>query len=327
MNPDVASAVRALEARSVLTPAEADHLLRVAEGKLVSVRHELRLLLYAGVVLITAGVSVLVGENLERIGPIAIALGLSAFAALCLLWVLRHLVPFSWGEAAPAHPAFDYILLLGVLLLSADVAYIEAQFTPLGANWPWHLLGMSLVMGALSLRADSRVVFSLSLSTFAAWRGVSLSFLEGGFWSNFETATRLNTALVGLLFVGVGFGLLHYRRKPHFEPVATYLGWTLFLVAVASGALSEAPSYGAYNVVLLFLGAGLGLRSLRGGRFPLFAMGAASAYVALSRWAVPILDDETLVFSWFLVTSIASIAALVRTHRTLEQGSWKKDRS
>jgi hypothetical protein len=327
MNPDVAASVGALEERNILTREQARHLLRLAEGKLVSVHHELRLLLYVGVVLIAAGASVLVSENLERIGPLAVAVGIGVVAAASFLWIVRTAPPFSWREAPSTHVAFDYVLLLGVLLTSADVAYVEAQFTPLGADWPWHLLSMSVFMTAVALRFDSRIVFSLALSTFAAWRGVSLSFLEGGFWNNFETATRLNAAFVGLLFVGVGFGLVRYDRKPHFEPVATYLGWLLLLLSLASGALSDAPSTDAYNVFLLILGSGLAWYSFRGGRFPLFAMGAFSGYVALSRWAVRILDDDTLVFSWFLATSVAAIVALVRTHRALEQGSWKKTRS
>ena len=62
-------------------------------------------------------------------------------------------------------------------------------------------------------------------------------------------------------------------------------------------------------------GGGLALHSFLRGRFPLFAMGSASVYVALSRWAVRVLDDDTLVFSWFLVTSVAAMVALVRAHR------------
>ena len=44
-----------------------------ASDELVSVRWELRTLLYLGVLLVTAGVGLLVKENFDRIGPVAVA--------------------------------------------------------------------------------------------------------------------------------------------------------------------------------------------------------------------------------------------------------------
>lgn len=317
MSPDVARAIPHLRDRGVLSETAARLVLRVARGDLVSVYYELRLLLYAGVVLVVAGVGSLVQESLERVGPVAIAAALGMVAVGSLLWIGRRAPAFSWGPTVSPHVAFDYILLLGVLVASADLAYVESTFTPLGANWPWHLLLVSLAMMALAVRFDSRVVFSLALSTFASWRGVSVSILERGFWSNFATATRLNTAICGLLFVLLGRFMARENRKPHFEPVATYLGFVLTLVSLASGALTDEPSWSAWTFVLLILGVGLAVHSFYRERFPLFAMGALAAYVAFSRFVVPSLDDETLVFLWFLLTAIAAIFALIRVHRTL----------
>jgi hypothetical protein len=317
MNPDVATAVCELEKLRVLTPEQGKKLLRIARGELLSVYRELRFGLYLGVALITAGVALLVQQNLERLGPVSIALGLGIAAASCHLWVARHRPPFTWSKAESTHIAFDYVVLLGVLLASADLAYVEAQFTPLGPNWPWHLLIVSLFMALVAFRFDSRILFSLALSTFASWRGVSVSFLERGFWSNFETAARLNTAVSGFLFALLGAALARGGKKAHFAPVATYLGWTLLLLALASGALADDPFASVYTMALLAMGAGLAVHSFRGRRFPLFAMGASATYVALSRWVVPALDGDTLIFLWFLGTSLASIALLLRVHHTL----------
>ena len=56
MNPDVVRAVDALRRAGVLPPSEAPRLSRVAAGDLVSVRDELRALLYLGVLITVAGV-------------------------------------------------------------------------------------------------------------------------------------------------------------------------------------------------------------------------------------------------------------------------------
>jgi hypothetical protein len=322
MSPDVAKAIPQLQGRGLLTEVQARHFLRVARGELVSVRNELRLLIYAGVVLITAGVGVLVQQNVHRLGPVAIALAIGIAAAGCFFWIARYSTPFTWDEAPSTHFAFDYVLLLGVLLASADLAYVEAQFTPLGPNWPWHLLIASLFMALLAFRYDSRVVFSLALSTFAAWRGISVSFPGDGFWSSFAAATRLNTIGCGILFVLLGVLLARQKRKVHFEPVATYLGVSLALMALASGSLTDESSWSAYTAFLMLAGAGLAAYSLYfKDRFPLFAMGALSVYVGVSRVVVPSIDGETLVFTWFLLTSIGAIAALIVAHRAMERAS------
>ena len=178
LNPDVSAAVDRLVGEGVLSRDQARILGREARGELLSILPELRLLLYGGVVAVAGGVGWLVKQNLGRIGPLAIATALWLAAAASIAWCLRRAPPFSRGEQASPHLAFDYILLLGVLLTGAALAYVEVKFTPLGDAWSYHLLVMSLFAGALAVRCDSRVVASLALSSFAAWRGVSAAILE-----------------------------------------------------------------------------------------------------------------------------------------------------
>jgi hypothetical protein len=178
-------------------------------------------------------------------------------------------------------------------------------------------------MAALAIRFDSRVLFSLSLSTFAAWRGITGSLLGHDFWPSFGASTRWNALGCGLLFGLLGVLLVRNRRKEHFEPIATYLGVALTLLALASGSLGDEPAWGAYTAFLILAGAALAGYSLHSKRrFPLFAMGAIALYVGASRVVVPWLEDEeTLVFAWFLLSSAGVIAALAAAHRALEKAS------
>ena len=168
-----------LRARGTLTDAQAAFFGRIARGELVSVRIELQVALWAGVTMVAAGAGVLVKENLAHLGPVTIGAGIALAAALCLWYVARAAPAFSWGAVASPTLAFDYVLLLGVLLIGTDLAYLETQFKILGPNWPWHLLLLSLIQLAFAFRYDSRAVLSLALASFAAWRGVALSFPGG----------------------------------------------------------------------------------------------------------------------------------------------------
>jgi hypothetical protein len=317
MNPDVAAAVDRLREDGTLIPEQAALLGRAARGELISVRAELRLLHYGGVLAVMAGVGLLVQQNLDRIGPVAIAIGLWTTAILALVWAQRHAPPFSWGESASGHLAFDYILLLGVLLTGAALAYVEMQFTPLGAHWRHHLLIVGLFAAALAVRGDSRLVATVALTTLAAWRGVSASPLERAFWTaGDDGALRANAILTGLVFVGLGQALLWFERKAHFEPVATYLGWLLILGAVLSG-IDDGEADTAFRVGLFVIGAGLAALAFRGGRFPLFGMGLVAAYIGLSALVVEGVQEAAFGYLWFAATGIAVLVGLLVAHHAM----------
>jgi hypothetical protein len=316
VNPDVAKAIPTLVASGALPPGKSPVLLRVARGELLSVHGELRALLYAGVLLLTGGVGLLVKENLDRIGPLAIAVGIGLAAAAALAWVIVKAPPFSWGPVPSPNLAFDYMLLLGVLLAGADLAYVEVQFTPLGAHWTWHLLIMAILTGLAAFRFDSRVVFSLSLSTFAAWRGVSVAFF-GATLLKEENAVRWNAIACGVLFVALGWGLVRTGRKAHFEPVAANLGWLLVLGGVASGMLDSGNAAMAWSGALLLVGAGLAAGAFRARRFPLFAYGVLAAYAGLSYLMIEGLDLEMMGCFWFSITSLLLILGLLFAQRRM----------
>jgi hypothetical protein len=319
VNPDIARAIPELAASGALPAEKAPLFLRVARGELLSVHGELRALLYAGVLLITGGVGLLIKENLDRIGPVAIAVGIGLAAAAALAWVIAKAQPFSWGPVPSPHLAFDYMLLLGVLLAGVELAYVEWKFTPLGAHWPWHLLIMALLAGAAAFRFDSRVIFSLSLSTFAAWRGVSVALLGSGLWNGSGEAVRWNAIACGVLFTVLGVALARTDRKAHFEPVAVNLGWLLVLGGIGSGIVQSGDSALGWGGALLLVGAGLAAGAFRARRFPLFAYGVLAGYVGLSRVVFGIAKLEILGCFWFSITSLLLVIGLLIAQRRMKE--------
>jgi len=177
VNPDVVGAIARLRADGVLSPAQAARFDRVARRELVTLRFEIRALLYAGVLLLTGGVGALVAQHQHDIGPLAIAFGIGLAALGCLGWVARRAAAFSWGPVPSAGVAFDYVLLLGLLLAAADLAYVEAQLTLLGPRWPRHLLVVAALDLLAAYRWDSRTALGLALTSLAAWRGLAVGLV------------------------------------------------------------------------------------------------------------------------------------------------------
>jgi hypothetical protein len=325
LNPDVVAAVGRLQREGVLDGVQAARFGRVARGDLVSVHGDLRVLLYASVLVTMAGVSTLVAQNLDRLGPVAVATALAVSAAACLLWVARRSAPFTWDEVRSPHLALDYLLLLGVLLTGATLAYVEANFTALGRAWPWHLFIVSMLAGVLAVRFDSRVVFSLALSTFAAWRGVRTSLVDAVFF-NRPSALRAEAILCGVAFLGLGYALVRLRRKAHFEPVAVHLGWLLVIAALLSGSGPDTTEELAYSLAVLAVGVGLAVGAFRSRRFPMFVMGVLTAYAGLSLLFLRARPEAILGAFFFLATSVALLVGLFVARRGMDAAEFRRTR-
>ena len=159
--------IRTLHADGVIDAAVASRALALDRGEVFSLHHELRATLYAGVLLTMAGVGMILARNLDRIGPLAIVLAIALAAVACGVPAVRAKLA---GRALTV--AADYLLLLGVLLVSADLGYAERQFTLLGPWWSWHLLLLAVVHAAIAYAFASPLVLAASLTALAGWFGV-----------------------------------------------------------------------------------------------------------------------------------------------------------
>lgn len=314
MNPEVADAIPRLVERGILPAPTGALLLREARGERFSLHGELRLLLWAGVLSLTTGVGILVELNLERIGPLAIAVALGLGAAGALAWVFRVAPRFSWRQVPSPNLAYDYVLLLGLALLAADLAYVEVHFSPLGKSWPWHLLIVSLLYAAAAFRFDSRVVWSLALTTFAAWRGVAVTYLAPHIWARGGEVVRWNAFACGVAFCLLGWALKRADRKAHFEEVAVHLGWLAILGSLAAG-LAEWE----WGLVLLAVGAGLAAGAFWRRRFGLFAFGVIGGYAGLTRLLFAAHLGEILGCFWFSFSALALVVGLVIAQRRMRE--------
>jgi hypothetical protein len=306
---EVAVAVDELARRGVLDPAIAPRLRRAATGELISAHDELRFLLWAGVALIAAGAGMLVRAHLDALGPVTIALALGAASLGCLVWVWRRAPAFTWGEAPQAGFARDYVLLLGALLAAADLAFIEVKFVALGADWPWHLLIVSAAYAVLALRFDSKTLFSLALTTFAAWRGVSLVRM-GHVWDEpVQDPMVVEALLCGVLFLGLGMTCERLRRKPHFEPAASWLGWALIIAALVFRA-AEGPHAARYALALTASGAILAVFAWDAGHIGRYALGVGAVGFGVAAAIEGLFDISSASWTAFLLM-ILLIAGLV----------------
>jgi hypothetical protein len=320
MNPDVASAIARLRAEKVLSDGQAAFFDRAARRQLVSVRLELSVLLYAGVLILTSGVGLLVKEHQREIGPVAVAIGVGLAAAVCLAWVIRKAAPFSWGEVQSPNVAFDYILLLGLLLFATDLAYVEVQFTVLGPNWTHHLLVVGVIYFVAAYLWDSRTLLGLALTTLAAWRGVSLSLVRGSLWTADAGRLRWNAVALGMLYIGAATLSVRLKRKTHFEEVFASAGLLLLLGALVSGVLDDRSAWGLWLATLLPVATLVMWLSFGLGRSLYFVLGVAAAYIGLLRLIYEPFGSESGIPSLLAaLLGLGVLAFIFAAHRRMRE--------
>lgn len=185
----------------MLAHSDRDALLAIERREVFSLYAELRCLLYLGVALLVSGIGLYLKENVYRLGHLTIiaVIGACALASYFVVWVR--------DRDSESRVADEYILLLGSLLLSADVAYAESQYHLFDERWSFHLLILAVIHAAVAYRFDSRIVLSVAITSLGAFLGAQLSSgdplvrLERLFSMETELGTRLMlTALVLLVW-------------------------------------------------------------------------------------------------------------------------------
>lgn len=282
----------------------------LVRGEPFSLFLELNVLLYAGVVAFVAGLGWTVTTWSRQLGDILVLTILSAILAACFWYCFSRAREWSRAETLSPTPIFDYVLYLGSLTWSVELAYIEDRFHVLTGQWDLYLAATAALFFFLAYRFDNRFVLSLALSSLAGWFGLTISH-----WPSHQDATYRQYALLYCLLVGCGGALLHRRGlKAHFlgtylNIVANVLFWTLL-----SGVF-EAKDHGAWFLALL-LACGASLAwGLTRRQFVFVAYAAVYGYVGVSSILLRNIHHETAIFGYFVVTGVAMLVALIMIAR------------
>lgn len=180
----------------------------------------------------------------------------------------------------------------------------------LSGQWDLYLLATAVLFFFLAYRFDNRFVLSLALSSLAGWFGLTISR-----WPSHQNAAYRQYALVYCLLVGVGGALLQRRCvKPHFfgtylNIVANVLFW-----AVLSGVFERQDNDLWFLALLIACGASLAW-GLRRSQFAFVAYAAVYGYVGVSSLLLRNLHDDTAILTYFVVTGVAMVVALVMIAR------------
>jgi hypothetical protein len=282
------------------------HLASLARGDPLSLFLELNVLLYAGVLAFVGGLGWTVSTWSRQLGDVLVLTVLSAILVSCFWYCFSRAPAWSPAETPAPNPIFDYVLYLGSLIWSLELAYLENRFHVLSGQLDLYFLLTAGLFFFLAYRFDNRLVLSLGLSSLAGWFGLTISH-----WSAHQDAAYRQYALLYCLLVGAGGALLQRRGlKPHFfgtylNIVANVLFWALL-----SGVFNP-QGYGPWFLALLIAcGASLAWGLARR-QFAFVAYAAVYGYVGVSSLVLRGVNDGTGIFGYFVVSGVAMLVVLV----------------
>jgi hypothetical protein len=296
--------------RGVISPEQHVLLSGLSRNEPFSLFLELNILLYAGILAFVAGLGWTVGTWSQQLGDVLVLTILSTILAACFWYCFSRAPAWSPRETPSPSLVLDYVLYLGCLMWSVELAYLENRFHLLAGQWDFYLLATAGVFFFLAYRFDNRFVLSLALSSLAGWFGLTISH-----WPSRQDATYRQSAILYSLMVG-GAGVVLQRRglKPHFFGTYLNIAANVLFWALLSGVFMRE----GYLVWLLCLLAACGA-SLAWGlahrEFSFVAYAAVYGYVGVSAVLVRNMNNGTAILSYFFFTGVAMLVTLVTIAR------------
>jgi len=305
--------LRALHDEGTIDDATASRAVALDRGDVFSLHAELRAMLYAGVLLVLAGVGIILARNLDRLGPLVITLAIALAAAAAALPAARaRLAGRDVGVAA------EYLLLLAVLLASADLAYAERQFTLLGPLWSWHLLLLAVAGAAVAYLFSSALVIAAALTALAGWFGVGGS-IGDALQATFSTPELGGRALACAAVIGAWRAAdRHWRPDTRFSDVFDHF-WTNLAFWGGLAWCLEWPWLWAGLPLVAALSWISIWRGLEAGRESFLVYGVGYAALGTCFVVVPRIGNDTAVLGFVLLVVCVAAAALWQLRRRLRE--------
>ena len=301
--------IAARDAGAIDEPAAA-RLIAIERREIFSVHDELRVLAWIGAMAIVTGVGIIIQKHVHDIGPLTLAIAIGAAAAACYAFSV-------WRRASARRSLVDdSILLLGALLVSADVGFVEHQWHVLGSEWQRHFLLLTVVHGVGAYLFGSGALLSLSIAALAAWMGIERR-AEILFTATTDLAIRaFACAAILMAWREIDRRVRSIRDfEPYFEHFATNLAFWGALIFT-----SERDTRWLGLVIALALATFSLIHGFRRRREMFVIYAYIYALIAVDIVVGDFLrNDETLIATYLLLSTVAVIIALFATHMRLRK--------
>ncbi len=294
----------------------------------VSVYQDLLIVLYAGIFLLTAGLGIIIYKNLDSIGHTAIVIALAIGCLGCFYYALQKAKGFTRSKVESPDVLYDYVVLLGCLLLLILLGYLQFQYGLFGNRLGMATFVPMVVLFVTAYYFDHIGVLSMAITNLAAWVGISITPLRLLRDNNFNSQTIIISG-VFLSIVLIAAALLAEQKnfKKHFAFTYKNFGYHLFFVAAIAAMVVFNLLYLMIFIFLVAAGFFLYTLALKSHSFYLFVITALYLYAAISYVVIKGLisfDKQGeaviyLILLYLIASAIFLALFIIRTNKKIKQ--------
>ncbi|MGX5816556.1 DUF2157 domain-containing protein [Chitinophaga lutea] len=290
-----------------------------------SLHWELRILLYAGVLLLSGGLGVLIYQNIDTIGHQAVLALIALGCAGCFYYAVKRQPPFSRGKTAARDAWQDYIVLLGCLLFLTFITYLQAQYNVFGTRYGSLTFIPMVFLFACAYYFDHAGVLSMAITNFAAWLGLTITPLNLLTGNDFSSLRLICTGLgLGAILLLAGYASQRFDVKAHFRFTYDNFGVHVLIVSCIAGQFTQYRS-GFWFLGVIGLCYGLYRKAMAERSFYFLLFAILYAYVSLSRQVIYAFEGsrggETVIYLilfYFIFSAIAVVMLLIHLNKNMK---------
>lgn len=234
--------------KGLITENQLEEIKAYRSLNIFSLNAELKFLLYLSVVSFTSGIGVLIYENIDTIGHIAILTLLLIVIAVCFYYCFKNAKGFQKAETVFEHPVLEYLVLLANILTCIFIGYLQFQYKPFGNHYGLATLVPTIVSFFCAYYFDNKSVLTIAVTGLAAYVGLSVTPQALLSENNFQDYYNLSYSAV-MLSVLLILWTIYSRRislKTHFGLV--FLTFALHVISIAS--ISNLMSFDVFTWML-----------------------------------------------------------------------------
>lgn len=198
-----------------------------------SLHNELRFLLYLSVLLFTTGIGILIYQNIDTIGHIAILSLLLIVTVISFYFCFKNAVSFKKEEVLFPNPLYDYLVLTAVILSCTFVGYLQFQYQPFGTNYGLATLIPTIISFICAYYFDNKSVLTIAITGLAAYIGLSVTpqdLVNNELYAN--ESLSYSAIVLGFLLIFWTIYSSRIELKTHFNSI--YLTFALHIISIAS---------------------------------------------------------------------------------------------
>lgn len=319
------SLFKKLHEQQLISDAEYENI-RQHSLKPVSVYWDVTVLLYAGILLLTTGLGILVYKNIDTIGHAVIVTLIAVVCGLCFAYCIKNSKGYSPAKVETPGVLFDYILLLGCLLLLIFTGYIQFEYHVFGTHWGQATFIPMVILFIAAYYFDHLGVLSLAITNLAAWAGITVAPLQALYNNDFRNERLIYTGLMlGVCLLAISFISSYKNIKEHFAFTYKNFGAHLLFISLLAAIFHYDQFYLFWFIALASTGILFYMNALKERSYYFLVITALYVYVGLCYVVVRLLGKMGgdigiiyLILIYFITSGIGLIRILMYYNKMLK---------